>query len=235
MRGRGRLPTTIPAQRRRPRRSRHLYAAPRTSLRCVCTGRRNCIEQSSPSQKYAPGTGHFPVWNPAIINRTSARWACLSPARHPRFHRRPPEAAFGGGMMGTARMQVAIENQQHCSGEKDGRHDDGESYFHAPNMPRGAVRFQPVALCRLSSKDRRRFPDGFPAEVIMGAGPGVDFGLADPAFEMAGMLVLMLLSRRGVIHAATGAGEFFGRPYAACHCATMRRRRADSSLRRFRS
>ena len=69
----------------------------------------------------------------------------------------------------------------------------------------------------------------------MGAGPGVDFGLADPAFEIAGMLVLMLFPRRGVIHSATGAGKFFGSPDAACHSATMRRRRTDSSPRRFRS
>jgi hypothetical protein len=67
MRERGRTPTTIRAQRRRLRRSRHPCAAPRTSLQCVCTRRRNCIEQLSPSPKYAPGTARFPVWNSAII------------------------------------------------------------------------------------------------------------------------------------------------------------------------
>jgi hypothetical protein len=45
--------------------------------------------------------------------------------------------------------------------------------------------------------------------------------------------LLMLLPRRGVIHSATGTGEFFGGPNAACHGATMRRRRVDSSPRRF--
>ena len=67
----------------------------------------------------------------------------------------------------------------------------------------------------------------------MGAGPGVDFGLANRAFEPARMLVPVLLARRGVIHPATGTGELFGRPYAACHSATMRRQQPDSSLRRF--
>jgi hypothetical protein len=100
-------------------------------------------------------------------------------------------------------------------------------------MPPGGVCVQPAPLRRLSSKDRLRPLDGFPAEVIMGAGPGVDFGLANRAFEIAGMLLPMLFACRGVIHAATGTGEFFGGPNAACHGATMRRRRAVSSLRRF--
>ena len=67
MRERGRTPTTIRAQRRRLRRSRHPCAAPRTSLQCVCMWRRNCIEQLSPSPKYAPGTARFPARNSAII------------------------------------------------------------------------------------------------------------------------------------------------------------------------
>ena len=90
-------------------------------------------------------------------------------------------------------------------------------------------------LRRFSPKDRLRPLDGFPAEIVMGAGPDVDFGLADPAFEISRMLVQMLFPRRGVIHSATGAGEFFGRPDAACHAATMRRLRSDSSPRQFRS
>ena len=43
------------------------YAAPSTSLQCVCTRRRNCIEQLSPSPKYAPGTAPFPARNSAKI------------------------------------------------------------------------------------------------------------------------------------------------------------------------
>ena len=156
----------------------------------------------------------------------------LSLARHPRLHR-PPEAAFCRGMMGTARMQAAVENQQDGCGEQDGCNDDRESCVHRPAIPAEADQFQPARLCRLASKHRLRPLDGFPAEIIIGAGPGVDFGLANPAFEIAGMLVLMLFPRRGIIHSATGAGKFFGGPNAACHCATMRRRRADSSLRRF--
>jgi hypothetical protein len=70
MRERGRTPTTIRAQRRRLRRSRHPCAVPRTSLQCVCTRRRNCIEQLSPSPKYAPGTARFPARNSAIIKLT---------------------------------------------------------------------------------------------------------------------------------------------------------------------
>jgi len=70
MRGRGQTPTTIRAPRRRLRRSRHPCAAPRTSLQCVCTRRRNCIEQLSPSRKYAPGTARFPARNSVIIKLT---------------------------------------------------------------------------------------------------------------------------------------------------------------------
>ena len=92
-----------------------------------------------------------------------------------------------------------------------------------------------ASLGRLSSEHRLPARDGLPAEIIMGAGPGMNFGLADPAFEFAGMLVPMLLPRRGIIHSATGTGEFFGGPDAACHAATMRRRRLDSSRRQFRS
>lgn len=58
---RGSLPATIPAQLRRPYRSRHPYAAPRTSLQCVCTRRRNCIEQLWPSERYAPALPDFPA------------------------------------------------------------------------------------------------------------------------------------------------------------------------------
>src|SRR3974390_2348847 len=52
--------TTILAQLRTPRRSRHPYAAPRTSLQFVCTRRRNCIERLSPSPEYALGTVDLP-------------------------------------------------------------------------------------------------------------------------------------------------------------------------------
>jgi hypothetical protein len=77
MRGRGWRPTTIPAQRRTQRRPRHPFAVPRTSLQCVCTRRRNCIEQLSPSSKYAPGTARFPARNSAIVKLT---WLIPDPA-----------------------------------------------------------------------------------------------------------------------------------------------------------
>ncbi|MGF6308754.1 hypothetical protein ABIB82_002391 [Bradyrhizobium sp. i1.8.4] len=70
---RGSLPATIPAQLRRPCRSRHPYAAPRTSLQCVCTWRRNCIEQLSPLPNYALGSAGFP----ALFQQTA-------PVRHNR-------------------------------------------------------------------------------------------------------------------------------------------------------
>jgi len=51
MKARGCFLATIPAQPRKPCRLRHPYAVPRTSLQCVCTQRRNCIEQLSPFLK----------------------------------------------------------------------------------------------------------------------------------------------------------------------------------------
>ena len=41
-------------------------------------------------------------------------------------------------------------------------------------------------LSRLSSKNGRPRLDGFPAKEIILAGPRVDFGLTNPAFEFAG-------------------------------------------------
>ena len=164
---------------------------------------------------------HMPASPAPSKGRTGAIAGCLL-ARHPRLHR-PPEAAFRGEVMG-AREKAAVENQQGCCGDQEGRNEDGESCFHAPNMAPGAAYCQPRVLRRLSTKNRRRPLDGFPAEIIIGAGPGVDLGLADPAFEIAGMLVLVLFPRRRIIHSATGAVKFFGGPNAACHGATMRRR-----------
>jgi hypothetical protein len=61
MRERGCFPTTILKQLRRLCRPRHPYAVPRTSLQCVCTRRRNCIAQLSPSREYALRTVDFPA------------------------------------------------------------------------------------------------------------------------------------------------------------------------------
>jgi hypothetical protein len=63
MREHGCFPTTTLTQLRRPCRPRHPCAVPRTSLRCVCTRRRNCIEQSSPFLEYAPQLVGFPAPN----------------------------------------------------------------------------------------------------------------------------------------------------------------------------
>jgi hypothetical protein len=70
MRGHGCFPATILAQPRRPCRPRHPYAVPRTSLQCVCTRRRNCIAQLSPSREYALRTVDFPARNSATIELT---------------------------------------------------------------------------------------------------------------------------------------------------------------------
>ena len=48
---------------------------PRTSLQCVCTRRRNCIEQLSPSRKYAPRTFYFPPGTAQIYNADRTRSA----------------------------------------------------------------------------------------------------------------------------------------------------------------
>src|SRR5438874_13664315 len=67
---RGCFPATILEQLRRPCRPRHPYAVPRTSLQYVCTRRRNCIAQLSPSREYALWTVDFPGGNSATIERT---------------------------------------------------------------------------------------------------------------------------------------------------------------------
>jgi hypothetical protein len=51
----------------------------------------------------------------------------------------------------------------------------------------------------------------------------MDLAHANPAFKPAGMLVLILLLGRGVIHPAIGAGKIFNRPDAVSHRAIMRR------------
>src|SRR5512138_847840 len=64
-----------------------------------------------------------------------------------------------------------------------------------------------------------RRPHRFPGEEVMIAGPDMNLGGADRAVEAAGMLVGVLLLRRRVVPAATGAGELFGRPDAVGHVA----------------
>ena len=95
-------------------------------------------------------------------------------------------------------------------------------------IPRLPSCYNPQRLARA----RRLFPehgqpalDGLPVEEVIKAGPCVDFGLAEHALEaagIAGMLVRMLLARRGVIHPAFGAGELLSCPYAS-HAGNMRR------------
>jgi hypothetical protein len=42
-------------------------------------------------------------------------------------------------------MKAAIEDEQGCCSEKDGSHDNGESCFHVPDMPPGAIHVQPTS------------------------------------------------------------------------------------------
>jgi len=49
-------------------------------------------------------------------------------------------------MMGTAGVKMAVENQQGCRGEQDGRNEDRESCVHDPNMVRWARHFQSALL-----------------------------------------------------------------------------------------
>ncbi len=51
----------------------------------------------------------------------------------------------------------------------------------------------------------------------------MDFARANRAFKPAGMLVVILLHCRGVIHSAIRAGKIFNRPDAVSHRTIMRR------------
>src|SRR6476660_3893464 len=90
---RGRYSTTTLAQPRRPCRPRHPYAVPRTSLQCVCTRRRNCIAQLSPSREYALRTVDFPARNSATIELTHYPHGSGS-RRRITFANSSPEARF---------------------------------------------------------------------------------------------------------------------------------------------
>ena len=80
-----------------------------------------------------------------------------------------------------------------------------------------AARRAGAVLVPFLPKDGRLRPDPLPVEELVAAGPGMHLSIANPAIETARALVLMFLSCRGVIHPATGAGEFFGRPDAVGH------------------
>jgi hypothetical protein len=67
---RGCFPATILERLRRPCRPRHPYAVPRAFLQCVCTRRRNCIAQLSPSREYALRTVDFPALSSATFELT---------------------------------------------------------------------------------------------------------------------------------------------------------------------
>jgi hypothetical protein len=62
-----------------------------------------------------------------------------------------------------------------------------------------------------------------PSVELIRAGPCMDLAHANPAFKPAGMLMLILLLGRGVIHPAIRAGKIFNRPDAVSHRAIMRR------------
>ena len=72
MRECGCFSTTTLAQLRRPCRPRHPYAVPRTLSQCVCTRRRNCIGQLSPSPEYVPAARQINPNTSAIVLRLVA-------------------------------------------------------------------------------------------------------------------------------------------------------------------
>ena len=73
------FPTTILAQPHRQCRPRHPYAVPRTSLQCVCTRRRNCIAQLSPSRRICASDCRFS--SPELTRIATSRSARPSPGR----------------------------------------------------------------------------------------------------------------------------------------------------------
>src|SRR6476620_12666600 len=68
----GCLPTPTLAQLSRPCIPCHPYAVPRTLFQCVCTRRRNCIGQLSPSSEYALAARQINPNTSAIILRLVA-------------------------------------------------------------------------------------------------------------------------------------------------------------------
>ena len=99
MRERGCFSTTILARPRRPCRRRHPYAVPRTSVQCVCTRRRNCIEQLSPSPEYAPRVARFPVSKSATIKLIHYPSAPSTSCAMPQVRSATP-SAFAGVVRG---------------------------------------------------------------------------------------------------------------------------------------
>jgi hypothetical protein len=90
--------TTTLAQPRRPCRPRHPYAVPRTLFECVCTRRRNCIGQLSPSSEYAPAARQINPNTSAIILRLVALcvWR-VDPAPNDPVLLAAKDGAAGGG------------------------------------------------------------------------------------------------------------------------------------------
>jgi hypothetical protein len=72
-------------------------------------------------------------------------------------------------------------------------------------------------------KDRRLRLIDFPIKKFIIARPRVDLGRTNLTAETSRMLVWMFLPCRGVRQPAIGTAKIFGRPYIACHPASMRR------------
>jgi hypothetical protein len=90
--------TTTPGQPRTPCRPRHPYAVPRTLIQCVCTRRRNCIGQLSPSSEYAPAARQINPDTSAINLRLVALcvWR-VDPAPNDPVLLAAKDGAAGGG------------------------------------------------------------------------------------------------------------------------------------------
>jgi len=107
--------TTTLAQPRRQCRPRHPYAVPRTLFECVCTRRRNCIGQLSPSSEYAPAASQINPNTSAIILRLVALcvWR-VDPAPNDPVLLAAKDEAVGGGcapaaiVTGVDRIRCAV-------------------------------------------------------------------------------------------------------------------------------
>src|SRR5258706_5691804 len=100
------LSTTTLAQ---PRRPRHPYAVPRTLFQCVCTRRRNCIGQLSPSSEYAPAARQINPNTSAIILRLAA--LCVLEGRSRTNGPVLPGCAKGGAVGGGCALMPTLKRE----------------------------------------------------------------------------------------------------------------------------
>ena len=126
----------------------------------------------------------------------------------------------------TYRLIGGWEPHKYESGHANEREGEQESHRLSPRrIPSRPTHFSLLNSAGLSpyarpapSEHGRLGLHRLPAEEMMLAGPAVHLAATDVAFEATGVRLGVLLPCRGVVHAATGAGEFFDRPDAVGHC-----------------